>query len=120
MRHTACVSPTATAPGTRSAPLEQLRRNGRELEGGILAVDTDASTWLIDVRRSRFQRLAPGADVGRALAFGTWSPYARVEWHAPRTLLVVPDGRGAPVRAPARPSPYPLRGHPERDIPYPR
>ncbi len=111
------MSPIASAPGTRSAPLEQLRRNGRELEGGILAVDTDASTWLIDVRRSRFQRLAPDADVGRALAFGTWSAYARVEWHAPRTLVVVPDGNGTPVRAPARPAPSPLRGHPVDGMP---
>lgn len=99
-RHTAQVAPTTTSvSGTRSAPLEQLRTNGRELEGGILAVDTDSSRWLIDARRGRYQRIARDADVERAITFGTWEDYDRVEWHAPRTLVVVPSGTGAPVRA---------------------
>lgn len=94
------MAPTTTSvSGTRSAPLEQLRRNGRELEGGILAVDTGGSRWLIDARRARYQRLDHDADVERAIAFGTWDDYDRVEWHAPHTLVVVPSGTGAPVRA---------------------
>jgi hypothetical protein len=93
------VAPTTSVSGTRSAPLEQLRRNGRELEGGILAVDTDSSRWLIDARLGRYQRIGRDADVERAIAFGTWEDYDRVEWHAPRTLVVVPSGTGAPVRA---------------------
>jgi len=99
-RHTARVAPiTTSVSGTRPAPLEQLRRNGRELEGGILAVDTGSSRWLIDTLRGRYQRIGRDADVERAIAFGTWDDYDRVEWHAPRTLVVVPCGAGTPVRA---------------------
>lgn len=82
----------------RPAPLEQLRASGRELEGGILALDTAGSRWLFDVVRHSFQRIAREMDVSRAIAFGSWEPFAELSWQDGGTLVIVPSGPRAQIR----------------------
>jgi len=83
----------------RPAPLEQLPAIGRELEGGILAVDTGGSRWLIDRARRCFQRIDPEMDVARAITFGSWEPFAEVTCDDADNLVVVPAGSGTALRA---------------------
>lgn len=81
----------------RPAPLERLPI-GRELEGGILAVDTGGSRWLIDKVRRCFQRIDPEMDVARAITFGNWEPFSELLCDDAGTLVIVPTGSGAQLR----------------------
>ncbi len=92
------VSPAAIRSTARPAPLEQLHTFGRELEGGILAIDSDGSRWLIDVDRCCFQRIAREMDVARAMTFGSWEPFEELSWHEHETLVIVPSGPRAQIR----------------------
>lgn len=97
--HIGSVQTTAPCRSTaRPAPLEQLRASGRELEGGILAIDTGSTRWLFDPARNAFQRIDREMDLSRAIAFGTWDTFTDLTWHDDDTLVIVPSGPRAQLR----------------------
>jgi hypothetical protein len=62
----------------RSTP-RRLREAGREVHDGIIEVVTPQSRWLLDVVRRRFQRCAHSSDLKRAISFGSWTDFRRLD-----------------------------------------
>ncbi len=59
--------------------LRRLRVVGRLVDDDVVAVETTESRWLLDLRRRRFQRGPRDGDAGRALRFGRWSSFTRID-----------------------------------------
>lgn len=96
--HLALVVPATTA---RTASLEQLHRVSRELEGGILAVESATSCCLLDLERGRFARAASSADLQQLVDFGQWQRFEDVICDGD-DVVVVPSGQAARIRIRAR------------------
>jgi hypothetical protein len=82
---------------TRTASLEQLLALSRELEGGILAVESATSCCLLDLERECFVRAEPSADVRQLVHFGRWQGFDDVICEND-DLVIVPSGGAARVR----------------------
>jgi hypothetical protein len=85
-----------------------ITHEARRLSVAGLFVDTDVveispteSRWLLDLTRRRFQRCRPDGDARRALRFGRWSSFTRVDIDG--GCLVVERARRPTVRAQVSP-----------------
>jgi hypothetical protein len=68
------------APTDESRPdRERFELVGRFVDDDVVEVATSESRWLLDLTRRRFQRCRPDGDARRALRFGRWSSFTRVD-----------------------------------------
>jgi hypothetical protein len=86
---------------TRTASLEQLLSVSRELEGGILAVESANSCCLLDLDRARFARANSSTDLRRLVDFGRWESFVDVVCDGD-DVVIVPTNGAARVRIRAR------------------
>lgn len=89
------------AAAVRTASLEQLLAVSRELEGGILAVESQTSCCLLDLERARFARADPAADLRQLVDFGRWQNFDDILCDGD-DVVIVPTGGAARVRIRAR------------------
>jgi hypothetical protein len=88
-------------PGLISDEVRRLSVAGRFVDNDVVGISTTESRWLLDLTRRRFQRCRPDGDARRALRFGRWSSFTRVDIDG--GCLVVERARRPTVRAQVSP-----------------
>jgi len=76
---------------------QRLARAGRVVDDHVVEISTTESRWVLDLARRRFQRCRPDGDSRRALRFGRWSSFTRVD--IDNGFLVVERASRPTVRA---------------------